>query len=198
MSVGNYVQGGKNKIVWGDEVTAGSSGGNTSYNSETGKTHYISGYENDDAPAAGLKSAAPAPAGAAPKAAAPKAAAKPAAKAAPKAASGGGGGGSNFAVPEGWEIDPNDKSGQSVRRVASAAPAAGAGGGAGAGAGAGGGAAEGGGDGALMGLMGAMGGEAGMPAPPMPANFGPGLRAGLGQRAYPQRNVALAGLGKVY
>jgi len=125
--------------------------------------------------------------GSKPKAAAPKAAA-------PKASSGGGGG--NFAVPEGWEIDPNDKSGQSVRRIAPTTPAAGAGGGAGAGAG--GGTPEGGGDNALMGLMGAMGGGEGMSETPRPANFGPGLRAGLGQRAYPQRNVALAGLGKVY
>lgn len=44
--IGQYRAGGPNKIVWGGEVTEGSSGGNTSYNSQTGKQQYIVGYDN--------------------------------------------------------------------------------------------------------------------------------------------------------
>lgn len=44
--VGQYRAGGPNNIVWGGEVTEGSSGGETSYNAATGKQQYIAGYDN--------------------------------------------------------------------------------------------------------------------------------------------------------
>lgn len=55
------------------------------------------------------------------------------------------------------------------------------------------------GGGPLEGLLASLGGDAGgAPQVPFQPMLGPGLRAGLGQRAYPQRNAALAGLGKLY
>jgi hypothetical protein len=44
--VGQYRQGGPNKIVWGGDVTAGTSGGETAWNPETNSLQYVTGYDN--------------------------------------------------------------------------------------------------------------------------------------------------------
>lgn len=173
---GAYVPGGRNKIQWGAEVTEGSSGGNTSYNAETGKVHYIAGYEND-APAStaavnGLKSAGsgskkksskpkastPAPRTPAPRAPAPRAPAPPVAAPPTGSIVGAAGGGLTGG---------------------GAAPATEAD------------------SGGMMGMLTAMGGMQ-QPQVPFEPQLGPGLRPGLGQRAYPMANTALAALRKLY
>lgn len=52
-------------------------------------------------------------------------------------------------------------------------------------------------DGGVLGMLASMGGG-GQPPMPFEPTLGPGLRAGLGQRAYPQRNTALAALQRIY
>lgn len=61
-----------------------------------------------------------------------------------------------------------------------------------------GGGGTGGGGGPLGGLASSMSDSGGPAAVPFQSYMGLGLRQGLGQRAYPQRNPALAGLGKIY
>lgn len=66
--IGQYRGGGPNKIVWGGEVTPGSSGGETSFNAATGKQQYVAGYDNTGwspagSPGGGGGSPAQAPAG---------------------------------------------------------------------------------------------------------------------------------------
>ena len=170
-----YKIGGKNKIIWGGAVEPGTSGGNTSYNPETGQVQYIAGYENDAVAAS-----------AAPTAASPTKSSKPKAKqtaktsapvqglraaAAPSAPS---------AVPAPTPIPtptsaptpaPEDLlSSQIIRAPQNTAPVEGPGGG-----------GIGGGTPGVNGLMGQ----------------GP-MRQGIGQRTLPQYNAILAGLGRAY
>lgn len=165
-----YIKGGKNKIIWGDAVTEGSSGGNTSYNSQTGQVHYINGYEND--PVASPLSSTPnvaepsSSSGSKPKASAPKA---PAAPAAPVAYAPAGprpapvspassGGGSSATSPV---VSP------SMEALAGSSTADGVGG------------------------MGDMGGARMFNAPSR-------FRQGIGTRMMPQESASLAALRRIY
>lgn len=172
-----YIAGGKNKIIWGDEVTAGSSGGNTSYNPETGKTHYIQGYENDPVPTAATPTAQTSTST---KTSSTKPTAKtttsaPTPKPAPKA-------NTTAPAPLVPSIAPPPAAPTgALSGLSGAGPASEAG--------------DGGGEFGLLGLGAET--EAQQPVSFEPF-LGPGLRAGLGQRAYPRMNAALAGLRKVY
>lgn len=173
--------GGQNRLVYGDEVTEGSSGGNTSYNPATGKTHYIS-YENDPAPTAPTATAAaPTQTSSVPKKSAPESAPKTEAPSKPKPT----------AAP------PAPLAGLSgTAPAAPGAPAAPATGGALSGlAGA---MSSGGGSDASSGFLGVGASEGPPPPLDLATAIGPGLRTGLGQRAYPVMRSAFAGLRKVY